>query len=112
MLKPGELLMDSRECVVGFVLRYDGDEGCIIRRPNGKEERWNKRTDEQPAFYKQEVHTVADLMDVLRCLPEDAHISVADGNRQGVPGIYLHKDIVHDCETGDVSDLVSFEALQ
>jgi hypothetical protein len=89
MLFPGELLKAENEWV-GFVVRHDGDEACIIRRPNGKEERWNKRTDEQPGFYKQEVHTVADLIEALECLPKDAHISITDGNQSGPPAIYLH----------------------
>lgn len=108
MLKPGELLKTDENEWLGFVVRYDGDEGCILRRPNGKEERWNRRTDEQPGYYKHEVHTVADLIEALQCLPKDAHISITDGDRSGPPGIYLHKGIVHD---GDQRlDLVAFEA--
>jgi hypothetical protein len=110
MLKPGELLKNETNDWIGIVLRYDGDEGCIVRRPNGKEERWNKHTDEQDiGFYAQEVHTVADLIEALQCLPQDAHISITDGNRSGPPGIYFHRGLVH-CSDGECLDLVAFEA--
>lgn len=121
MLKPGELLKTDEESIavpggtvlrptecIGIVLRYDGEEGCIIRRANGKEERWNKRTDEQPGFYAQEVDTVADMIDALNCLPADALVMVTDGDRQNSPFIFLRKNAAHSSD-GD-SDVVQIEA--
>ena len=110
MLKPGELLKSATSDFIALVIKDDGDEGCIIRRPNGKEERWNKRIDEEQfgAYYKQEVHTVADLVEALRCLPQDAHISITNGDRSGPPGIYLHKGGAWDGEQR--LDVVAFEA--